>query len=551
MVGDGDGDGVRLGVTSGVGDGLADGGDAVPAGEPHAASAKSTLMASTGQRIGHDMKSAGCTTMGRQGRTGRATGCGSPRTHMASPLRPTESMERSSTSVASLRGRGAMAGLAAGLSFLLPGLGQLHNGQRTLGLVLLVPTVVGLAIGALAMRDITEGPSWLFDVRVLVALIVVNGLVLVWRMFAIIQAHLRRASFGWRVPGTYVTVALLALTVGMHAVPGWYAGRLAVSLQALTGQGSVAEPSVQASSTADPEGSRPPTGSAGATSEEEPAAQLEPVELEQRLSVLLLGTDAAPGREDVLTDTMMVASLRDNDAAPVLISVPRDLYGVPLPGGGVYDAKLNSLRQYARDRPDQFPAGGTDTLKQAIALLLDLRIDHVATVDLTGMREIVDSVGGVKVDVRESIDDPSYHDAVTRRRGFSVDAGTHHMDGELALAYARSRHAPGDDDFVRAGRQQRLVSALRDRIDELGLISALPSLLDVIDDHVRTDIPGDQIPRFARTVLDARWSDVRREVLDPPRYVRPDTSPDGAYILRPNLDAIRERAAQLTKRRDS
>lgn len=84
------------------------------------------------------------------------------------------------------------------------------------------------------------------------------------------------------------------------------------------------------------------------------------------------------------------------------------------------------------------------------------------------------------------------------------------------------------------------------RIAEIGLIGVLPSLLDVIDDHVRTDIPGDRIPRFAQTVLDARWSDVRREVLDPPRYVRPDVGPGGAYILRPDLAAIRERTAELT-----
>ena len=439
--------------------------------------------------------------------------------------------------------------MAAGLSFLLPGLGQLHNGQRRLGFVLLVPAVVVLGIGAFALSDIGQGPSWLFDVRVLVGLIAVNAVLLGWRLFAIVQAHLRRARFGWRAPATYVTVALLAGTVAMHVVPGWYAGRLATSLNALSGQGSVAEPSLDLGVAPTPGSSDRSAESRSASPSERPEG-LKPVELEQRLSVLLLGTDAAPGREDVLTDTMMVASLRANDAAPVLISVPRDLYGVPLPDGRVYNAKLNSLRQYARDRPEDFPSGGTDTLKQAIALLLDLRIDHVATVDLTGMREIVNAVDGVEVDVRDRIDDPDYHDPVTGQDGFTLDAGTHHMDGELALAYARSRLAPGDDDFIRAGRQQRLVNALRARVDEIGLISALPSLLDVIDDHVHTDIPGDQIPRFARTVLDARWSDVRRQVLDPPRYVQPATGPGGAYILRPNLDAIRERVAELTRRRD-
>jgi len=455
-------------------------------------------------------------------------------------------MRRGWRSAEAERSRGARAGLAAVLSFLVPGLGQLHNGQRRLGFALLVPAMIVLGIGAVALRDIGQGPAWLFDVRALLALFVVNVAVLGWRLFAIVQAHLRWAPFGRRSRATYVTVALLVGAVAMHAVPGWYAGRLAVSLQALSGQGSAAEPSAAASSAPVPPGSPHPTRSQAS---DQPEA-VNPVELEERLTILLLGTDAAPGREDVLTDTMMVASLRANDAAPVLISVPRDLYGVPLPDGRVYNAKLNSLRQYARDRPDEFPTGGTDTLKQAIALLLDLRIDHVATVDLTGMSEIVDSVDGVEVDVREPIDDPHYRDSVTGREGLQLEAGTHHMDGELALAYARSRLGPGDDDFVRAGRQQRLLNALRARVDEIGLLSALPSLLDVVDDHVRTDIPSDEIPRFARTVLDARWSDMRRQVLDPPRYVEPDTGPGGAYILRPNVDAIRERTEELTTRQE-
>jgi len=154
----------------------------------------------------------------------------------------------------------------------------------------------------------------------------------------------------------------------------------------------------------------------------------------------------------------------------------------------------------------------------------------------------------VQIDVRDPIDDPRYGDPFTNEAGFHLEAGTHHMDGPTAMAYARSRHAPGDDDFVRAGRQQRLLNAIRARVDEIGLVSALPAVLDLVDRHVRTDISTDDVPRLAQTVLDARWSALRREVLDPPDYVTPAVGPDGAYVLRPDLAAIRTRTAELINR---
>lgn len=71
----------------------------------------------------------------------------------------------------------------------------------------------------------------------------------------------------------------------------------------------------------------------------------------------------------------------------------------------------------------------------------------------------------------------TYRDPATGARGFFIEAGTHHMDGDTALAYARSRMAPGDDDFVRAGRQQRLLSAIRRRVDEIGFVRRSPALI--------------------------------------------------------------------------
>lgn len=90
VVGDGDGDGVGLGDTSGVGDGLAEGGDAVPAGDPHAERRRSRLIVSTGQRIVWRHRSRAAITMRRGGRTTRATGTRPPPVGM--PLAPGRGM---------------------------------------------------------------------------------------------------------------------------------------------------------------------------------------------------------------------------------------------------------------------------------------------------------------------------------------------------------------------------------------------------------------------------------------------------------------------------
>ena len=83
----------------------------------------------------------------------------------------------------------------------------------------------------------------------------------------------------------------------------------------------------------------------------------------ERVTVLLVGIDYAPGRDTHLTDTMLVATIDSATGEGAMISVPRDLYGVPLPDGRAYNAKLNSLMVTASENPDEYPLGGPGTLK--------------------------------------------------------------------------------------------------------------------------------------------------------------------------------------------
>jgi len=221
-----------------------------------------------------------------------------------------------------------------------------------------------------------------------------------------------------------------------------------------------------------------------------------------------------------------------------MVSVPRDLYGVPLGDGRVYNAKLNSLMATASADTVTYPLGGPTTLKRAIGELLGTRIHYFAAIDIEGLRQVIDTIGGVDVTVERTINDPRYQDTLTGQRGLYIEAGERHLDGYAALGYARSRMSAGESDFTRAERQQVLLTAIAEKLTAGNLLMTLPGLLDAVRDNVATDIPSDRIPDIAAEIQDADLGDLEQVVLSPPEYVVPQSDPGAGYILLPILDAI-------------
>jgi LCP family protein required for cell wall assembly len=269
------------------------------------------------------------------------------------------------------------------------------------------------------------------------------------------------------------------------------------------------------------------------------------LEAGERVNVLLVGIDELPNRTDTLTDTMLVVSLDPDSGESSMLSVPRDLYGAPLPGGGTYDAKLNSLMAAAGSDPVNYPEGGVGALKATISELLGVPIDYFAAINLLGFKDAVDAIGGIDITVQRSISDASYTDEYNRQTGFYIDPGTYHMDGHMALGYVRSRFGPGDDDFVRAARQQQVLTAIREKLTAGNLLTTLPAVLDAVQNTIATDVPEDHFSELAQAVQEADVSRLERAVIEPPDYVTPSTAADGAYILVPDIAAIRRLADDL------
>ncbi|MDH4335340.1 MAG: LCP family protein [Chloroflexota bacterium] len=416
------------------------------------------------------------------------------------------------------------ASLAAFLSFLFPGLGQAYNGQSALAGILAAPAFILVAAVVGALTIVGSGLlARLFDVRFLVGLIVLDLALLGWRLIAVIQAHTHHGRPARRQWTTWMTGLLVAATLGMHLLPAWYAVKAIDTLDsvALGGSGGDLDHALPIFSGL-PEPSGQPDVDAG-----------------ERVNVLLVGVDSAPGRVTALTDTMLVVSLDTTGSRSAMVSIPRDLYGVLLPSGQPYNRKLNSLMTYADARPDEFPLGGVGTLKATIGKLLGVPIHYFAAINLLGFKDAVDAIGGVDITVTRAINDPTYNDEYGTRVGFYLQPGTYHMNGRTALAFVRSRKGAGDSDFTRADRQQQLLAALREQLTAGNLLLTLPGLLDAVKNTIATDVPRNRFAQLAQAVQEADMSRLERIILQPPEFMSVDAHSAAGYILLPNFDAIR------------
>jgi LCP family protein required for cell wall assembly len=148
------------------------------------------------------------------------------------------------------------------------------------------------------------------------------------------------------------------------------------------------------------------------------------------------------------------------------------------------------------------PAGQEDAggamADAALSHLLGIPIDYFVGLDFTAFDQGVDAMGGIDVDVPVSFVDPQYPscDANTcPYETISFKAGEQHMDGAIALEYARSRHGDNGQgtDFARSQRQQQILTAIKAKVLSIGGIGDLPSLLDALGGNVDTNMTLDDV----------------------------------------------------------
>jgi LCP family protein required for cell wall assembly len=494
--------------------------------------------------------------------------------------RPRLSFRAMSTPQRAPRSRSAFA--AAFLSLLFPGLGHAYAGAwaRALAFAALPLLLIAL-VGGIALRaDRAELLGTLIDPGVLTALFIGNVLALVYRVVAAVDAW-QVARFlnaqdaagegragRTRLPLNPVSAAgllavLLVIGAGHLAVARYNVLALDLVNCVFTDEGASAcdEPADNPSprATAEPGDSPEPTDAAPSATDSLPtpdpgasgalAPTLPPWDGKERLNVLLVGADTRPGDVTFNTDTLIVVSVDPVSKQVAMFQVPRDMVDVPVPAnarslwGSVYGGKVNSWLTQNRNRVDLWPGKTTTTrgfnaLKALLGELYGLDIRYYVKVDFQGFRKVVDTLGGVQINVQMPVYESQYPAGGALRRVY-IASGPQHMTGGQALIYARSRHRAAGGDFDRGRRQQRVLLSLREQMNAQAIIANLPSLVDALKTSIKTDIPTSELPKLLGLAESVDTRDIRSYVFAPRFYATEYLSSPRGYIITPNVARIR------------
>lgn len=203
---------------------------------------------------------------------------------------------------------------------------------------------------------------------------------------------------------------------------------------------------------------------------------------EEPFSVLLLGIDTGDmGRVDRgRSDTMMVMTVNPNTDQTTLVSIPRDTYA-EIVGRGTQD-KMNHAYAF----------GGPSMAINTVQKFLDIPIDYYVSVNMQGIQQIVDAVGGITLTASSSFSQSGYS---------FVEGERTQMDGAMALAYSRMRK--DDGDYARQGRQREVVLATVNKIASFNTILNYQSVLQTMEDNVMTNMVFDEMVNVFMNYQDA------------------------------------------------
>jgi LCP family protein required for cell wall assembly len=235
------------------------------------------------------------------------------------------------------------------------------------------------------------------------------------------------------------------------------------------------------------------------------------------VNVLIVGSDAGRGRAGTRPDTVVLASVDTRTGATTLVSLPRNLSGVPFPpgtrqaaeypegfvcrnagaGGTNTDCLLNSLWSFAEEHRDEYYPGdrrpGLTATRQGVEQVTGLAVHDSVVVTMAGLQHLVDAVGGVRVSVRQRLPIGGSSENPGALQGW-IEKGEQRLDGWHALWYARSRWSTSDYDRMR--RQRCLLGALVTQLDWARAARSFPNIAAALRENLSTSIRIEDLPAW-------------------------------------------------------
>ena len=266
-----------------------------------------------------------------------------------------------------------------------------------------------------------------------------------------------------------------------------------------------------------------------------------------RTTILLMGIDKREGMEQeraFRTDTMMLITIDTVGKKLGMLSIPRDLW-VNIPGFEARD-RINT----ANFKGDAFrlPGGGPNLAMETIAVNLGIQVDNYIRINFTAFETLIDEINGIDVDVPQDIDDPRYPDCCDGYDPLYISHGVTHMDGTLALKYARTRATYGGD-FDRAARQQQVLIAVRDKILNMKMLPQIvtraPKLYSTLSDSYDTDLTLEQLVDLIGLVNDIDRDSIDSAVINADYLMNEFTTSEGAQVVLLDSQAFRKLREQM------
>ncbi|MGL4623595.1 MAG: LCP family protein [Culicoidibacterales bacterium] len=237
------------------------------------------------------------------------------------------------------------------------------------------------------------------------------------------------------------------------------------------------------------------------------------------ISIALFGVDARTPDEPGRSDSMMIATFNPKTQKVYLTSLMRDLL-VPIDGHG--NDKLNHAYAY----------GGAAEAIKVLNNTLDLNIQHYASVDFTSLQKVIDTLGGVAVD----IDDEELPHLQTV--GVTT-TGVQQLTGEQALAYSRIRYATGGD-YKRTERQQEILVSLAQSVQAQGLQGALAMANEVLP-YVETNIDLGMMAKFGAQAMQIGFGNLTQQRFPQDGTFTTGIDPSsGLWVINADLNQVKE-----------
>lgn len=272
-----------------------------------------------------------------------------------------------------------------------------------------------------------------------------------------------------------------------------------------------------------------------------------------RTNFLILGIAGENHQGKDLTDTLIFLSVENQSGKTLILSIPRDIWIAPL------RTKINSVYHYKG-------LGGT---KKTVEEILGQPVNYGVVVDFAIFKKIIDSLGGITVNVERSFDDYKYPIAgrendlcggdpqfKCRYEHLHFEKGKQEMDGETALKFVRSRNAEGEEgtDFARAQRQQKVILAILEKILSPQFLFSPQKplqLIRLLKTNIQTDIPQQKYWQLAKIALKIKRENIKTAVLNDSLLVNPKNEKakyDNQWVLVPkkgNWDEVKKYVEEL------